>query len=76
MTDNTDGTSLEDSYKAEVKGPDPKVWGEDDDRPGAVLGETGPGIGEIWNEGTREQVKGPGPEWKTNDEGEYVNREI
>ena len=61
----------------EVKGPDPAVWGTQEERD-VVLAESGmsqepqnPGVGEIWNEGTEEEVKGPDPsQWQVNAQGE------
>ena len=32
------------------------------------------GIGEILYEGTPQEIKGPGPEWEKDEEGNYVNR--
>lgn len=31
-------------------------------------------IGEVLFEGTRQEIKGPGPEWEKDENGEYVNR--
>jgi hypothetical protein len=61
------------------KGPDPAVWGSDEERPqsGGNARERdlgGLGIGEIRNAGTPEEVKGPGPEWEQSEQGEYINR--
>ncbi len=61
----------------EVKGPDPSEWGAEEERmasPDSPADSLGPGIGEIHNEGTPEEVKGPGQQWEKNDQGEYVNR--
>lgn len=69
-----DNMSVDDSISVEVKGPDPGVWGQDEKRPAPVGEETGPGIGEIHAEGTENEIKGPGPEWETDEEGRYVNR--
>lgn len=65
-----DSAQISDSVFAEVKGPDPKEWGE---RP---VGATAMGleIGEVRHEGTEDEVKGPGPQWQKNDQGEFVNR--
>lgn len=78
MTEAKDGAGVTDGYAAELKGPDPNEWGEDSDRPEAIAGTPGgtPGlaIGEIRNEGSDEELKGPGPQWETGEEGEFVNR--
>lgn len=69
---------VNDSYEATlVKGPDPEVWGADEERPTAAAAEStlgGPGVGEIWYEGTPDEVKGPGEQWRQNENGEYINR--
>lgn len=68
-----DSAAVSDSYLAEVKGPDENVWGTD--RPEGIAPEQQVlGINEIRDEGTPQELKGPGPEWSTDDKGEYVNR--
>lgn len=71
-----DGAAIEDTVLVDIKGPDPAEWGEehaaaDPSAPvSAALG--GLGIGEIVNEGTEEELKGPGPQWReyhNNSEG-------
>jgi hypothetical protein len=74
VSEQSDNQGVSDSVEVEVKGPDPNVWGSDEERPQPASGPVGPGIGEIHNQGTPEEVKGPGPEWEANEEGEYVNR--
>lgn len=69
-----DAAGLQDEVFVELKGPDPEVWGNDGDRPTAATGEDGPGINEIWFEGTSSEIKGPGPEWERDDQGNYINR--
>jgi hypothetical protein len=66
-----------DSIEVEIKGPDPLVWGDDEDRPRPSEEDAGPpglAIGEIINEGTDEELKGPGPAWETDEDGNYINR--
>lgn len=68
-----------DAQGNQVKGPDPEVWGNEEDRPRPVEEQGGPvvqglEIGEIINGGTDEEVKGPGHVWEQDDEGNYVNR--
>lgn len=58
-----------------VKGPDSRVWGDDADRPVAASDQPDPNAldyGEIRNEGTPEEVKGPSEYWRQrhNPEGE------
>jgi hypothetical protein len=65
-TDNPAG--IEDAVESiHAKGPDPDVWGNDEDRPAAQdaasQGPQGVPVGEIWYEGTEDEIKGPGPEW-------------
>lgn len=62
-----DRTAVGDSLYVEVKGPDPQAWGDPGDRPAAAGGDAGAeplAIGEIRDEGTPEEVKGPGEEWR------------
>lgn len=74
MSEKTEASGIQDSVVAELKGPDPDEWGPDEERPAATFVESGLAIGEIQNEGTPEEVKGPGEAWAKDDEGEYVNR--
>lgn len=67
-----DSSQIDDAVRVEVKGPDPEVWGEDRPLPPEPQGLA---VGEVQNEGTEEEVKGPGQEWETDDEGSYVNRD-
>lgn len=62
---------------AQAKGPDPNVWGSDDERPVAAgdrnPADEGPGYDEVWYENTPEQIKGPDGSWRerhNNPEGE------
>jgi hypothetical protein len=73
LTEHVEGAGISDNYEVEVKGPDPDEWSPDEERPQAELGVPGLAIGEIQNEGTDEEIKGPGEVWE-QDEGEYVNR--
>lgn len=66
----------EEGEATQVKGPDPKVWGRDEDRPVSAA-EMDDSLyldyGEVVNEGTPEQVKGPDESWRqrhANPEGE------
>lgn len=47
----------------EVKGPDPKVWGKDEDRPSGDPNAIDPASLQAWAEGkpNKEGVKGPDP---------------
>lgn len=70
MGANRDAVSSQDNVQVEVKGPDPEVWGTEEERAArnAVpdISEQHPGVGEIWDEGTPEEIKGPGPEWENS----------
>jgi hypothetical protein len=58
-----DSAKVGDSYRAEVKGPNPEVWGDEENRPQLTSDES-LAIGEIRDEGEETQVKGPGEEWR------------
>lgn len=68
----TDVSRNTDSYVAEIKGPGPE-W-DDATRPEATNEPPPLEVGEIRNEGTDEEVKGPGHQWATDDAGAYVSR--
>ena len=65
---DTDTLPVQDNVIAEIKGPDPEVWGTEEERaaqqpaPPEIAGASFE-IDEIRNAGTDEEVKGPGPEW-------------
>ncbi len=73
--DTHDATPVEDSVEVTVKGPDPEVWGANEDRPTSPGTLAGPGLDQIHNEGEESEVKGPSSEvWAKDDDGNYTGR--
>ena len=75
-----DPGGVDDSVVVKVKGPDQELWAWRDEwleehpqQAGANTG--GVAIGEILNEGTDEEIKGPGPAWERDEEGRFINRD-
>lgn len=77
VTTSGTGSAAPPISEAPTKGPDPSVWGSDEDRPqggGAASTLQGMEVGEIKEDPELGVIKGPGEEWRQDENGEYINR--
>lgn len=73
MTESShvDGGGISDEVQVELKGPDPEIWGPDEERPDSLANQGSQGVaaGTVQDEGTAEEVKGPDPDiWGADEE--------